>query len=127
MLDTDIVSYASKRAGNAETRIREHDPAELCISALTLAELRFGANRRESARMHRWIDAFIRNIAVASFDAACATRYATVAADLAERGQPIGYFDTAIAAHALALDLTLVTNNERHFRRVPGLRVENWS
>jgi tRNA(fMet)-specific endonuclease VapC len=61
-----------------------------------------------------------------SFDQSAAGRFAAVAAALARRGEPIGTFDTLIAAHALSLRLTFVTNNTQHFRRVPGLVTENW-
>ena len=62
-----------------------------------------------------------------SFDQAAARRFATVAAVLARRGEPIGTFETLMAAHALALRLTVVTNNTRHFARVAGLATENWA
>ena len=60
------------------------------------------------------------------FDAAAADRFGVVAAVLSRRGEPIGAFDTLLAAHALSLGLTVVTNNTRHFGRVPGLAVDNW-
>lgn len=126
MLDTDTVSYALRGDGNIETRIQQHRPSELCISAITLAELRFGADHRKSARIHRLIDAFTTDIQVVPFDDSCAARFGVVAATLQAQGAPIGNFDALIAAHALALDLTLVTNNVKHFQRVRGLKVENW-
>jgi len=61
-----------------------------------------------------------------SFDQSAAGRFAVVAAALARRGEPIGTFDTLMAAHALSLRLTFVTKNTRHFTRVPGLATENW-
>jgi tRNA(fMet)-specific endonuclease VapC len=64
---------------------------------------------------------------VVPFDEAAADRFGRVAVALARKGEPIGTFDTLIAAHALALGVTLVTNNTRHFRRVPGLRVASWA
>lgn len=126
MLDTDSVSFALRGQGRVAARILEHRPSEICISAITLAELRYGAARRKSARLHDLIDAFSLNVAVMPFDEVCATRFAAVAAELAERGSPIGEYDALIAAHAVALELTLVTNNGKHFSRVAGLHVENW-
>lgn len=96
------------------------------MSAIALAELRFGADRRKSTKIHRLIDAFTTGIQVVPFDDACATRFGIVAAALQAQGSPIGNFDALIAAHAMALDLTLVTNNVKHFNRVRGLKVEDW-
>jgi tRNA(fMet)-specific endonuclease VapC len=127
MLDADTVSYALRGQGNVAARLLEHPPSELCISAITLAELTFGAEAKRSSRTRRAIRTFTRGIAVAPFDEASAERFAAVAAALATRGQPIGLYDTLVAAQALSLGLTVVTNNTRHFSRVPGLAVENWA
>ena len=67
------------------------------------------------------------NIAVLAFDEAAAVEFGRIGAELAERGLPIGDFDVLIAAHAVAVGAVLITNNERHFARVRGLRVENWA
>jgi len=127
MLDTDSVSYALRGEGNVGTRILEHKPSALCISAVTLGELRFGAHKRDSKKLHKLIDAFTASIAPQEFDADAADEYGRLAADLAKRGSPIGVFDAMIAAHARAKKLILVTNNEKHFRKVPGLKIENWT
>ena len=126
MLDTDSVSFALRGQGQVAARILEHRPSEICISAITLAELKYGAARRKSRKLHDLIDAFISNEAVMPFDETCSTHFGVVAGTLAERGSPIGDYDVLIAAHAVALDITLVTNNVKHFSRVSGLRVENW-
>ena len=107
-------------------RLLEHRPSELCISSITLAELRFGAEARRSRKLHRLISTFVETVEVVSFGQSAASRFATVAAALARRGEPIGTFDTLMAAHALSLRLTFVTNNTRHFRRIVGLETENW-
>ena len=126
MLDTDSVSFALRGQGRVAARILGHRPSEICISAITLAELRYGAARRNSRKLHDLIDAFTANIAVVPFDETCAAHFGALASDLAERGSPIGEYDVLIAAHAVALELTLVTNNVKHFARVAGLQVENW-
>lgn len=126
MLDTDSVSYALRGHGQVGARILEHRPSEICISAITLAELRYGASRRGSRKLHELIDAFTANVAVMPFDEACAAHFGVIASGLAERGSPIGEYDALIAAHAVALELTFVTNNVKHFARLAGLRVENW-
>ena len=126
LLDADTVSYALRGQGRVGARILEHSPSDVCISSITLAELRFGAERRKSQKLRRAIRSFVKDAAVLPFDAVAAECFAEVAADLAATGTPIGAFDTLVAAQALSLGLTVVTNNTRHFSRVAGLKVENW-
>ena len=126
LLDTDTVSYAIRGQGRSARLIQNHSPETLAMSALSLSELRYGAARRKSQRLHALIDAILIDIAVLPFDARCAETAGTIGAALAESGQQIGELDTLIAAHALSLDLTLVTNNLKHFSRIPGLKIENW-
>jgi tRNA(fMet)-specific endonuclease VapC len=127
MLDADTVSYALRGQGHVATRLLEHRPSELCISAITLAELNFGAEAKRSRKIRRAIRNFTKDVAIVSFDEASAERFAAVAVALAARGQPIGVYDTLVAAQALSMGLTVVTNNTRHFSRVQGLAVENWA
>ena len=127
MLDTDSVSFALRGRGNVGTRILDHKPSALCISVITLGELRFGAHKRDSKKLHKLIDTFAESGAPQDFDVDAADEYGRLAAALSQRGTPIGSFDAMIAAHALARKLILVTNNEKHFRRVPGLKIENWT
>ena len=127
MLDTDSVSYALRGAGSVGARILDHKPSELCISSITLGELRFGAHKRDSKKLHKLIDAFTASVAPQDFDADAAEEYGRLAANLANRGTPIGAFDTMIAAHAIAKKLILVTNNAKHFGKVSGLKTENWA
>lgn len=126
MLDTDTVSFALRGLGQVASRLQAHKRSELCVSAIVVAELRFGADKRKSRRIHRAIDAFLTGVDVAPFDEAAAAKFGAVGAILATSGVPIGQMDTLIAAHALALGATLVTNNEKHFARVTGLEVQNW-
>jgi tRNA(fMet)-specific endonuclease VapC len=126
MLDTDTVSFALRGQGRVGARLLEHRPSQLCISSITLADLRFGAERRRSRRLHRLITTFVASVETVPFDQGAADRFGAVATALARRGTPIGTFDTLMAAHALSLDLTFVTNNTEHFARVVGLRTENW-
>ena len=126
MLDADTVSYAIRGEGQVAPRLLEHQPSELCISSITLAELKFGAEAKRSQKLHRAIRSFVKDVAVIPFDESAAERFALVATALARRGEPIGAFDSLMAAHALSLGLTVVTNNTKHFNRVPGLTVQNW-
>jgi tRNA(fMet)-specific endonuclease VapC len=127
MLDTDTVSFALRGIGQVASRLASHKRSNLCLSAITVAELRFGADSRKSRRIHRAIDAFLTGVDVLSFDTAAAARFGTVGAALAGSGVPIGQMDTLIAAHALSVGATLVTNNEKHFSRIPALNIENWT
>ena len=126
MLDTDTISFALRGYGRVAQNLLRHQPSEIFVSSISLAELRFGAERLRSTRLHRLIDVFMDSVTVLPFDQAAADRFGSVAVILARRGEPIGTFDTQIAAHALSLSLILVTNNTKHFRRVAGLRTENW-
>jgi tRNA(fMet)-specific endonuclease VapC len=127
LLDTDSVSYALRGQGDVGARLQAQRPSDLCISVITLAELRYGAERKGSRKLHGLIDTFAEAVEVASFDEAAATEFGRICSTLAERGTPIGDFDVLIAAHAVALRCILVTNNVRHFSKVPGLSVENWA
>lgn len=127
MLDTDSVSYAIRGEGHVGDHILAHRPSELCISAITLGELRFGAHKRSSKKLHKLIDTFTTTIVPQDFNADAADEFGRLAVALAERGTPIGAFDTMIAAHAIAERLVLVTNNTKHFGKVSGLKVENWA
>jgi tRNA(fMet)-specific endonuclease VapC len=126
LLDTDSVSYALRGEGGIADQLRALKPSELAMSAITLAELRFGAERRRSRRLHRLIEAFAGDVAVVPFDGEAANRFGKVAAALISKGTPIGTLDTMIAAHALQLGLTLVTHDSKHFGRVRGLKIADW-
>ena len=127
LLDTDSVSFALRGQGEVGARIRACTPSDLRVSAITLAELRYGADRKGSRKLHALIDTFASAIEVVSFDEVAAAEFGRIGSILAERGTPIGDFDVLIAAHAVVLRCTLVTNNIRHFSKVPGLSVENWT
>jgi tRNA(fMet)-specific endonuclease VapC len=127
LLDIDTVSFALRGHGEVGARIRARKPSELAMSAITVAELRYGADRKRSRRLHALIDTFTSAVEVVSFDQLAALDFGRIGSVLAERGTPIGEFDVLIAAHAVALRCTLVTNNLRHFSKVPGLSVENWA
>jgi tRNA(fMet)-specific endonuclease VapC len=126
MLDSDAVSSALRGQGRVADHLLEHRPSAMCISSITLAELRFAADTKASRRLHGLIDTFVSSVEVLPFDQAAADRFGIVAHALARRGEPIGTFDTLIAAHALSRGVTLVTSNTKHFQRVSGLKIVNW-
>lgn len=101
----------------------------LVISAITYAELRYGASApRAPKALTAWIDALVQRLnAVLAWDTAAVDASAALMAHLLKAGTPIGPNDTAIAGHALATGCTVITNNMREFERVPGLGVEDWA
>ena len=101
--------------------------AQLCTSIIVAAELRFGALKRQSIVLQTRIDELLALVEVISFEAPADECYGIVRATLERDGVTIGANDLLIAAHAIALGCTLVTNNEREFRCVPGLAIENWT
>ena len=129
MLDTDTASYLIRGKPPAlDARISAAAPDDLCISAVTRGELLFGVKLKPGAhRLSRIVDQFLARVRCLPWDEAAATHFATVAFELHRAGTPIGTMDAMIAGHALAVHAVLVTNNERHFSRVAGLTVENWT
>ena len=126
LLDTNTVSFALRGQGRVKERILEHRPLDLVISSITVAELRYGAHKASSARIHQKIDDFLGSILVAPFDSRAADHYGRIEATLRSRGIPIGWADAMIGAHAKTLGLVLVTNNLRHFSRIEGLEIVDW-
>jgi len=127
MLDTNVVSHVLRYPHAAAARkFRTFGNGELCISVIVALELRFGAIKLASQRLLEQIDMAATFYDILPFDAAMISPYAAIRTALERAGTPIGPLDTLIAAHALALDLPLVTDNIREFSRVPDLRVENW-
>ncbi len=128
LLDTDICIEALRRRSEPLLRrLRKHSPDEIAVSVITEAELRFGAmNSSSPERNGAAAEAFLQPFAVLPFTRDHVPIYARLRADLERTGTRIGALDMLIAAQAVALGATVVSNNLREFRRVPGLRVENW-
>lgn len=129
MLDTDTVSYLVRgKIPTLDAHVARVPPKHICISAVTRGELLYGLKLRDGAhRLERLIDHFLARVQCLSWDEAAATNFASVAADLHKAGTQIGSMDAMIAGHAVATGAILVTNNARHFSRVAGLTIENWS
>jgi len=127
LLDTDITSYIfAHRDEHVRKRFLAFAIGDIGISTITAAELAFGSALNRSERNRRAVERALESLAILPFDLAAARAYGQVRTALHRRGTLIGPLDMLIAAHAIALDIPLVTNNVREFRRVPGLRVENW-
>ena len=129
MLDTNICIYAIKhKPEQVFLKLQEHDPSEVCISSVTYAELVHGVEKSQSIEKNRVALALLlANIEIMDFDSSAAESYGKIRADLEKEGKPIGPLDMMIAGHAKSLEYTVVTNNTKEFRRVNGLRLENWA
>jgi tRNA(fMet)-specific endonuclease VapC len=128
MLDTDTcIALIKRKPPFLLRRLTSLAPGDAGISAITLAELRYGAAKSvQRERNHRALDEFLLPLEMSDFDETAAQCYGTVRAGLESAGTPIGSLDTQIGAHALSLGAVLVTHNTREFRRVQGLAVEDW-
>jgi len=127
LLDTNIVSDLVRNPeGAAAARLKSLTEDTLCTSIVVPAELRFGVEKRGSVRLAAQLEAILAAIEIVPFEPPADRDYAAVRVQLERAGTPISGNDMLIAAHALALDATLVTDNIREFERIEGLKVENW-
>lgn len=128
LLDTDICVYViNERPRHALERFVKQEVGEIGVSSVTAAELAFGVAKSGSQRNRQALDAFLLPLKIADFDLAAAFSYGEIRTFLESKGRVIGPLDMLIAAHAKSLGATLVTNNLREFKRIPGLAVENWA
>lgn len=128
MLDTNICIYViNARPPSVLERFRRERLGSISISSVTAAELAFGVAKSGSARNREALEMFLAPLEVLPFDASAIWHYGDLRAALERHGEPIGALDTMIAAHAMASNTILVTNNTREFARVAGLRLENWA
>ncbi|CAN7292311.1 type II toxin-antitoxin system VapC family toxin [Phyllobacterium sp. LjRoot231] len=129
MLDTDIASYIiNGRAPAIDEKLLAVPPSDICISAITKAELFYGLKRvPANRRLHDEIMQFLKIVRVLAWDAEVADHYANIRHQLVSTGQPIGELDMMIAAHSISTAATLVTNNTRHYQRINGVVLANWA
>ena len=128
LLDTDTCIYALKQNPTVLKHLLVQRREDIAVSVITEAELRTGAAKSTSAaKTLRLVEHFLRPLGIIEFTSSDAPSYAQVRAKLEHAGTPIGPLDTLIAAQAVARKLVLVSNNEREFSRVAGLRIENWA
>ena len=128
MLDTNIcVSLINKRPPRVLEHFSRHTLGEIGVSSITVAELAYGVSKSGSSRNQAALDAFLMPLAVAEFNQDAAWKSGEIRAVLEANGKAIGPYDLLIAGHARSLGCTLVTNNQREFQRVPGLKTDNWA
>ncbi len=127
LLDTNIVSNLVRNPRGCVTqRIREVGEARVSTSIIVAAELRYGAAKKGSQRLATQLEAVLGALDVLPFEAPADKVYGMLRAQLEQAGKPIGANDLLIAAQAVTLGLTIVTDNSREFGRVEGLACENW-
>jgi tRNA(fMet)-specific endonuclease VapC len=127
LLDTNILSDLVRNPqGRVAERIAEVGATAICTSIIVAAELRFGAVKKGSDRLTTQLERILSAIDIQPFEVPADTAYAQLRAQLEAAGAPIGGNDMLIAAQALATECVVVTDNEREFQRINGLRVENW-
>ena len=127
LLDTNTISAVFHDPfGPASVRIDESNQHDICTSIVVACELRFGAQKRGSAKLTEWVEATLKDLDVQPLGTDADHHYARLRVDLERKGTPIGSNNMLIASHALALDATLVTASTREFARIEGLKLENW-
>ena len=128
LLDTNICIYIIKRKPIAVLKqVQSRQPGEIALSTITLAELEYGiARSRYPDRNRVALLEFLLPFAILDFDQMAAAEYGRIRSVLESKGKPIGPMDLLLAAQARSHNLALVTNNEKEFRRIDGLRIENW-
>ena len=128
MLDTNIVIYTIKNKPEQVRHAFKSHEGQMCISTVTLGELIYGAEKsQQPERNLDVVERFAARVSVLPFDIQDTAHFGQVRAELAKMGTPIGPYDAMIAGHARSRGLILVTNNVGEFKRVPGLRLENWA
>lgn len=128
LLDTNICIYIiKKRPGKVLDKFNTLSLGDVGISSITLAELHYGIMKSSNPKKNQEaLDKFLTPLEILDFDYFATIDYGKIRADLEKKGTPIGPLDTLIAAHAKSRKLTLVTNNEKEFKRIPDLKIENW-
>lgn len=129
MLDTNICIYLIReQPASVLDRFTAHPVGDIGVSVITLAELEYGvAKSSRPARNRDALQQFVSPLEVAAFDRDATAEYGRVRTLLEKKGQPIGSLDLLIAAHAISLNVRLITHNVKEFGKVPGLRIEDWA
>ena len=127
LLDTNTCIYIiNNRPPNVLEKFRKYKAGEVSISSIAASELAYGVAKSGSAKNRKALDMFLAPLQILPFDSQCLWFYADLRASLEKQGLSIGPMDTLIAAQALSIDGTLVTNNIKEFMRVPKLKLDNW-
>jgi tRNA(fMet)-specific endonuclease VapC len=128
LLDTNIcVTLIRQKPKALIKQLTSHKPGDVAVSTITIAELVYGAQKSNQVEQNMAaLDQFLLPLEIADFDQNAVIVYGYIRKQLENKGTPIGSMDMLIAAHALSLDITLVTNNTREFKRIQNLKLEDW-
>lgn len=127
LLDTNICIYIMKRKPISSLEIFNEKVGQIAISSITLSELIHGVEKSQRQKNNRLtLENFISRLNVLDYTPKASQQYGIIRAELEKKGTPIGVNDLHIAGHAISEGLIVVTNNEKEFKRVDGLKVENW-
>ncbi|HNC86925.1 MAG TPA: type II toxin-antitoxin system VapC family toxin [Agitococcus sp.] len=127
LLDTNICIYIiNNKPLHVFQRFQKYQLNEIAISSISAAELAFGVEKSGSLRNRQALEKFLAPLDILPFNEECIWQYAQLRTQLQQQGKPIGSLDMLIAAHALSINATLVTNNTQEFERIQGLSLENW-
>ena len=118
----------NKRPIDVIRKFKQFEPGEISISSITVSELQYGVEKSVQQKKNRLrLEEFMAPFRILPYDEFAAKTYGAIRFQLEKQGQPIGPLDLLIAAHALSQKLTLVTNNDKEFKRIKNLKVENWA
>jgi tRNA(fMet)-specific endonuclease VapC len=129
LIDTNICIYImSKRPIKVIQKFKQFDVGEICVSTITVSELQYGVVKSKNHRLNlQRVQEFLSPLEIIPYDENAANMYGDIRYQLEKRGEPIGPLDLMIAAHALSGNFVLVTNNEKEFKRIKQLKIENWA
>ncbi len=129
LINTNICIYImNNHPTEVVQKFRETGVGEICISSITVSELQYGAYKSKQIKKNlKRLDEFLSPFSILAYDERASTFYGEIRSCLEKQGNVIGPLDMLIAAHALSENLTLITNNEKEFKRVKSLKVENWT
>ena len=127
MLDTDTVSLLMRKNPSVINNLVKHEDDEICISAISYAEVCFGLEKKGSERLFYEAKAIMGKLSIIDFNDSQSERYGKIRLKLEKSGMPLGDMDMLIAAAALSAGAILVSHNVKHFSRIEGIRVEDWS
>ena len=126
MLDTDTVSLLVRKNPSVIKKLIKHEKDEICISAITYAELRFGLEKKGSEKLQNEVNAILGKLSIIDFNSSQSEIYGKLRLKLENSGRPLGDMDILIASAALSIGAILVSHNVKHFSKIPGIKIEDW-
>ena len=126
MLDTDTVSHIVRNHSPVILNLIKHEDDEICISAITYAELSYGLEKKGSDRLFNEVRSIMEKLSIVVFDDAQSELYGKIRVELERTGTPLGDMDMLIAAAAISTGAILVSHNKKHFAKIKGIKVEDW-